>query len=116
MTKHFLFVTASRPTLNPIQPPIRWVPGDLFLEVKQLEREANPSLSSSTEVKNAWSCTSTPPRVFMQWYLAKPRNKSTHNLISSFRSSPHLARCSSHLVVVVYLLFPAGLLCNKFSA
>jgi len=43
------------------QPPIHWVLGALSLGVKQLGHEANHSLPSISEVKNAWSYTSTPP-------------------------------------------------------
>jgi hypothetical protein len=32
---HFLFTTASRTALMPIQPPIQWVPGSLSVEVKR---------------------------------------------------------------------------------
>jgi hypothetical protein len=35
------------------------------------QSEAGHSLSSSSEVKNAWSSTSTPPFVFMAWCLVK---------------------------------------------
>jgi hypothetical protein len=31
----FLFTTASRPVLEPTQPPIQWVPGSLSLGVKR---------------------------------------------------------------------------------
>jgi hypothetical protein len=55
-----LFVTASRPVLGPIQPPIQWVPWALSQEVKRPGREADRSPPSSTEVKNAMSYTSTP--------------------------------------------------------
>jgi hypothetical protein len=57
----FLFTTASRPALGPIQPPIQWVPGALSLGVKRPVREADHSPPSSAEVKNAWSYTSTSP-------------------------------------------------------
>jgi hypothetical protein len=57
----FLFTTASRPALGPTQPPIRWVPGALSLGIKRPGREADHSPPSSTEVKHAWSYTSTPP-------------------------------------------------------
>jgi hypothetical protein len=57
----FLFTTASRTDLRPTQPPIQWVSGVLSLGVKRPGREAEHSLPSSAEVKNAWSYTSTPP-------------------------------------------------------
>jgi hypothetical protein len=57
----FLLTTMSRPALGPIQPPSQWVPGALFLRVKQPGCEADHSPSSSAEVKNAWSDTSAPP-------------------------------------------------------
>jgi hypothetical protein len=56
----FLFTTAFRMGLGPTQPPIQWIPGALSLEVKRPGREADHSLPSSAEVKNAWSYTSTP--------------------------------------------------------
>jgi hypothetical protein len=39
----FLFTTASRPALGPIQPPIKWVARALSLGVKQPGREADHS-------------------------------------------------------------------------
>jgi hypothetical protein len=57
----FLFTTASRPVLGPIQPPIQWVQGFLSLGVKRRGREADHSPPSSAEVKNPWSYSSTPP-------------------------------------------------------
>jgi hypothetical protein len=53
-------LTASRPDLGPTQPPIQWVLGALSLGIKPPGCEADYSLPSSAEVKNAWSCTSTP--------------------------------------------------------
>jgi len=50
----FLLSTAPRPTLGPTQPPIKWVPLAISPGVKR------PGPSSS-EVKNAWNCTSVPP-------------------------------------------------------
>jgi hypothetical protein len=48
--------------------PVALSPG-----VKRPRREADHSPPSSAEVKNAWSYTSTPPYVFMAWYLLKHR-------------------------------------------
>jgi hypothetical protein len=39
--------------------------------------KADHSSPSSAEVKNAWSCTSTPPYVFMAWCLVKHRDNFT---------------------------------------
>jgi hypothetical protein len=57
----FLFTTLSRPAPGPTQPPIQWWPVALSLGVKRPGREADHSLPSSAEVKNAWSYTSVPP-------------------------------------------------------
>jgi hypothetical protein len=70
----FIFTTASRTALGPTQLPIQWVPGALSLGVKRLGREADHSLPSSAEVKNAWSCTSAPQYVFMAWCLVNHRD------------------------------------------
>jgi hypothetical protein len=50
---------------------IQWVPGTLSLRVKRPERELNKSPSSSAEVKNAWSCSSTTQYAFMAWCWVK---------------------------------------------
>jgi hypothetical protein len=47
----FLFITAFRTALGPIQPPIQWVSGFLSLGVKPPGREADHSPPSSAEVK-----------------------------------------------------------------
>jgi hypothetical protein len=73
----FLFTTASRTAQGPTQPPIQWVPGALFLEVKQPGCEADHSPPFSAEVKNTWSYTSTPQYVFMAWCLVKLRDNFT---------------------------------------
>jgi hypothetical protein len=77
----FLFTTGSRTVVGTTQPPIQWVPGALFLEVKRPRREADHSPPSSAEVKNAWSYTSTPQYVFMAWCLAKHRDNFTFNFM-----------------------------------
>jgi len=51
----------ERLTLGPTQTPIQWVPGALSLGVKLLGREADNLPPSSADIKNAWTCTSTPP-------------------------------------------------------
>jgi hypothetical protein len=50
----------SRTVLEPIQPPIQWVPAALSVGVKRPGREADHSPPSSAEFKNAWNYTSTP--------------------------------------------------------
>jgi hypothetical protein len=59
--RNFLFTTASRTALRPTQPPTQGVTGALSPGVKRAGREAEHSLPSSVEVKNAWSYTSIPP-------------------------------------------------------
>jgi len=49
------------------------VPGALSPGIKQPGYEGDHSPPSSAEVKNVWSCTSTPPYVFMVWCLVKYR-------------------------------------------
>jgi len=59
----FLFATASIPALGPTQPGgwVRKAPNPV---VDRLEREADHSPPSISNVKNAWSYTSTPPILF----------------------------------------------------
>jgi hypothetical protein len=64
----FLFTTASRTALGPIQPPIQWVPVALSLGVKRLEREADHSPPSSAEVKEC-----------VALYLHSPYTPSRHS-------------------------------------
>jgi hypothetical protein len=59
----FLFGTTSIPTLRPSQPPVQWLPGTLCLELKWQGHETAHSPASCVEVKNAWSCNSTPPYI-----------------------------------------------------
>jgi hypothetical protein len=48
----FPFSIVSKPTLEPTQSPIQWIPAVVPAEVKRQEREANHSPPSSIEVKN----------------------------------------------------------------
>jgi hypothetical protein len=57
----FFFTTASRMALVHTHSRIQWVTGTLSVGVKRPGREADHSPPSSTEVKNAWSYTSTLP-------------------------------------------------------
>jgi hypothetical protein len=63
--KNFLFSAASRPALEPTQPPIQLVPGVLSPGVKRLGREADHSPPTSAKVKKMWIYISTPPYAFM---------------------------------------------------
>jgi hypothetical protein len=62
---YFLFSTVSRPLLELSQSPIQWERRALSLEVKRLGPEVDHSPQTSTEIKNTWISTSTPPYVFM---------------------------------------------------
>jgi hypothetical protein len=59
--RHHIGYIKSRPPLGLTQSPIQWVPGALFLGVKRPGCEANHSPPCSSEVKNSWRSTSTPP-------------------------------------------------------
>jgi hypothetical protein len=55
------YAPASRRALGPIRPSNQWVLGALSPGIKWPGREVYYSRPTSTEVKNAWSYTSTPP-------------------------------------------------------
>jgi hypothetical protein len=78
----FLLTTASRPTLEPAQPPNELVPWALTAEVKLPGRKTDHSPPSSAEAKNAWSYTATSPYVFMAWCLVKYRIR-LHDIVLS---------------------------------
>jgi hypothetical protein len=67
----FLLTTLFRLASGPTQPPVQWVPGVLSLGVRWVGREADHSLPSSAEVKNAWSYTSPPQYASMAWCSVK---------------------------------------------
>jgi hypothetical protein len=72
----FLFLTASIPALGPTQNPIQWIAEALSSGVKRSGREADHSPPSTSDVKNAWSYTSTE-YVFMASNLVKHRDNFT---------------------------------------
>jgi hypothetical protein len=55
--------------------------GDYFPGVKRPGREAEHSPPSSAEVKNEWSCTSTP-YVFLTWCLVQHRDNFVFTLLN----------------------------------
>jgi len=57
--RYFLVSKMSRPALLPILPKFHAYRSS-FLEVKRLKPEAVHSPKSSAEVKNEWSCNTTP--------------------------------------------------------
>jgi hypothetical protein len=67
--RDFLFSIASRPALGLTQPPIQWVPGDVYLEVKWPGHEADHSPPTSAKVKNGGAYTSTTPYIFRAYCL-----------------------------------------------
>jgi hypothetical protein len=73
----FLFTTASKPALKPIQPPIQWVRGTLSRGVKRQGSESDHSPPSSAEVKNEWRYTSTLQYAFMAWCSVKHMDNFT---------------------------------------
>jgi hypothetical protein len=93
-----LCTTASRTVLKPTQPPIQWVPGSLSLTVKRPGREADHSLPSSAEVKNARNYTSTPLYVFMERCLVKHRDNFTFTL----PHSPHSLHICKFLLLILH--------------
>jgi hypothetical protein len=87
----FLFATAvSRPALGPTQQPIQWMPEALSSGVKWLGREADHSLPSTAEVKNAWSYTSAPP-IRVRMYSAQPvlQTMCSERSIRSYGTAGH---------------------------
>jgi hypothetical protein len=65
--KQNIFLYSTAPTAVPglTQPPIQWVSGIIFLQVKRLGREADHSPPTSAEVKKMWIYTPIPTYAFM---------------------------------------------------
>jgi len=70
----------------PPRPDLLWGPHNFltngyrvsFHRLKRPGREADLSPPPSTEIKNAWSCTSAPQCVFITWPFVKRRESSLH--------------------------------------
>jgi hypothetical protein len=75
--KRLLYSTASRPILQPTQPPIQWVLDALSQGLKLPEREVDYSPPSSAEVKNVATISPLPPKIFTRKFIIisqKPTN------------------------------------------
>jgi hypothetical protein len=94
----FLFTIVSRTALEPTRPSIQYVSGVLSLGLKRPGRETDHSAPSSTEVKNAWSYTSTPQYVFLAWCSVKRRDNFT------FYAFPHVIPLSK-MIPRYFILF-----------
>jgi hypothetical protein len=57
----FLSTTASRPALEPTQPPIQWVQGVFLWGLNARVVKLTTHIHLVPRSKNAWSYTSTPP-------------------------------------------------------
>jgi hypothetical protein len=57
----FLFATKPKPDLGPTQPLFKWIPGFFSMWVKRRGCEVEHPPPSSTEVRDAWRYTYTPP-------------------------------------------------------
>jgi hypothetical protein len=95
----FFSSPVSRTARGPSQPPIQWVPGALFLEVKQLGYEADHSPPSSAEVKE-WvelylHSSNTP-----SWCGAKLNHKDNFTFTFTLKKK---AACSSKTSVILPL-------------
>jgi hypothetical protein len=77
-SRHHLYWGSGAQGLT--KPPIQWVlgGGTLYPGVKRTGRETDnsPSCTVSAEVKNAWSYTSIPLCVVLDWCLSKHRDNS----------------------------------------
>lgn len=56
----------ARPSLVPRKTLFLWVPVSLTPKVRWLRHQADNSCLCSTEIKNAWNYTTTPPYVFFE--------------------------------------------------
>jgi hypothetical protein len=70
-SKRFLFNTIrpTRPTLEPIKPPIQCITEAPYSKVKRSEREVAHSPPCTVDVKNDWSYNSTALHAFKAWTI-----------------------------------------------
>jgi hypothetical protein len=89
---------------NYTQTPIQRVPRPLFLEVKRQDREDDHSPPCSSEVKNSWSCNSTPQYAFRAWCSVKAQGQPNLTLHHYAASQPRRPRCELH-AALYHLLY-----------
>jgi hypothetical protein len=63
VARDFALPHSARPAMGSIQPPIHWEPGALFPGIKQEERVADHSFSSSEKFKNVKLYLHSPIRI-----------------------------------------------------
>jgi hypothetical protein len=82
----------SRPALGPTQPPpIQWVPGALYLEVKRPGCEADHTPSSSAEVKECVElCLHSSNTSSWRGDLLKRRDNFTFYLYFTYYYTPYI--------------------------
>jgi hypothetical protein len=73
----FIFSMLSGLALGRTQLPIQWISRALSPGIKQSVHVADHLLPSCVEVKNARSCTSTPPYIIIVLCLINPRDNFT---------------------------------------
>jgi len=92
------------------QHPNQWVPECLLKGIKRPKREANQSPSSSAEIRNTWSYTSTPPYVFMARCLVKDRTSSWHCTQLS-TGTLHLPHLHAKFVCAIFVYLKQHFIC-----
>jgi hypothetical protein len=64
------FFIASRPALEPTEPPLQWLKGEFYPGVKRSGSEVDHSPPSSTDVKNGGITSQPPPLHGSSWHGA----------------------------------------------
>jgi hypothetical protein len=99
----FLFTTASRTSLGPTEPPIKWVPGALSLGVKRHGREADHSPTSSAEVKEWVELYLHSPNT-PSWSGAYLKHRDNFTFTLPFTFTPKISRLEPLSLLVWILL------------